>query len=196
MCGVQILSWCDSLTLAPMKEYKHPPKIDIRLAAQSPEHLSGRESLSNYKRLMQETQGLGGDKLISWSVLIENRPNATGQPSAWLALRLTLTLPLLCQRCLGLVDVDIDIDRSLRFVDTEAQAEQQDDASEEDLLVISAEFDLAALIEDEVLLDLPLVPRHGICPVPVKLAVADDGFDGAAEKPNAFAVLAQLKGRH
>jgi len=46
-----------------------------------------------------------------------------------------------------------------------------------------------------VLMDLPLVPRHDICPVAVKLAVADADFEVAAEKPNPFAQLAQLKGK-
>jgi uncharacterized protein len=104
------------------------------------------------------------------------------------------SLPLICQRCLGPVDVPLVIERAFRFVETEAQAEQEDDASPEDLLVLSRDFDLAALMEDEVLMELPVVPRHEVCPVPVKLAVADANFDESAPKPNPFAVLAGLKG--
>jgi uncharacterized protein len=59
---------------------------------------------------------------------------------------------------------------------------------------LSREFDLAALIEDEVLMDLPLVARHDICPVQIKLAVADANFIDASPPPNPFAVLSQLKG--
>jgi uncharacterized protein len=89
----------------------------------------------------------------------------------------------------------VQIDRSFRFVESETVAEQEDDESEEDVLVCSREFDLGALIEDEVLMDLPLVPRHERCPAPVTLAAADADFDTPAEKTNPFAVLVQLKGK-
>jgi uncharacterized protein len=78
-------------------------------------------------------------------------------------------------------------------VETEVQAELEDDESLEDVLVASQDFDLASLIEDEVLLDLPLVPRHDVCPVDVKLAVADADFEQQQEKPHPFAALASLK---
>jgi uncharacterized protein len=80
-------------------------------------------------------------------------------------------------------------------VDSEAQAEQQDDESEEDLLVMSRDFDLMALIEDEVLMDLPVVPRHEVCPVLVKLAAADPDFELESVKPNPFSALAVLKAK-
>jgi len=107
----------------------------------------------------------------------------------------TTSLPQICQRCLEPVDVAVQLEREFRFVESEAVAETQDDDCEEDLLVTSREFDLAALIEDEVLLAMPLVPRHDTCPVNVKMVAADPDFDALAEKPNPFAVLAQLKGK-
>ena len=61
------------------------------------------------------------------------------------------------------------------------------------MLVTSRDFDLAALVEDEVLLAMPLVPRHEVCPVKVKMAAADIDFEAPVEKPNPFAMLAQLK---
>jgi uncharacterized protein len=85
------------------------------------------------------------------------------------------------------------IERAFRFVETEAQAELEDDASPEDVLVLSRDFDLATLIEDEVLMDLPVVPRHDTCPVPVKLTAADADFEEVSPKPSPFAVLAGLK---
>ena len=62
------------------------------------------------------------------------------------------------------------------------------------MLVLSQDFKLIDLIEDEVLMALPGVPRHEECPLDVKLAVVDPGFDAAlAEKQNPFAVLATLR---
>jgi uncharacterized protein len=48
-----------------------------------------------------------------------------------------------------------------------------------------------SLIEDEVLLALPIVPRHDHCPVPVPLSSEpDDAGDGAS---HPFAALAALR---
>ena len=63
------------------------------------------------------------------------------------------------------------------------------------MLVQSRDFDLQALVEDEVLMDLPVVPRHDTCPVAIKLAAADADFEAVSVKPNPFAVLAALKGK-
>ncbi|HQS64567.1 MAG TPA: YceD family protein, partial [Acidovorax defluvii] len=99
-----------------------------------------------------------------------------------------------CQRCLTPVDVPLAVERSFRFVADEATAEALDDESEEDLLALSREFDLRELIEDELLMALPVVPRHDECPSAVPLASSDDDFEAAsAEKPNPFAALASLR---
>jgi uncharacterized protein len=177
-----------------MNQNKLPPHIDVKHAAQANLHLAGRNVLSNYERLAQETQGLGLDNHLDWAVHLELREDQAGQATQWLHLTVSTVLPQTCQRCLGLADIVIAIDRQFRFVESEAVAEAQDDESEEDLLVTSREFDLASLIEDEVLMALPLVPRHEVCPIAPKLSVADTDFDAASEKPNPFAQLAQLKG--
>jgi uncharacterized protein len=73
-------------------------------------------------------------------------------------------------------------------------AAAQDETSEEDVLALSRDFNLFELIEDEVLMSLPLVPRHEVCPVAVKLAVVDPDFESALEdKPKPFAALAKLR---
>jgi len=177
-----------------MNETQHPPKLDIKQSAQASLHFEGLDKLSNYERLMQEAQGPSAENALHWSALTEWRADAVGHAVPWLHLTVKTSLPQICQRCLGPVDVQVQIARDFRFVESESAAEQQDDESEEDVLVISRAFDLAVLIEDEVLMDLPLIARHEVCPVAVKLAAVDADFDSPAEKPNPFAVLAQLKG--
>lgn len=142
---------------------------------------------------MQETKGLGAENMLNWSARFELQTGQTGQAQVWLHLVVGVSLPLTCQRCLTAVEVPVQIDRTFKFVDTEAQAELEDDESQEDLLVSSREFDLSALIEDEVLMDLPVVPRHDTCPVALKLAAVDVDFEDVPAKPNPFAVLAGLK---
>jgi uncharacterized protein len=177
-----------------MNEHKHPPKLDIRHAAPSQLQIEGHDVLLNYERLMAETKGLAGENALHWTTQVEQRANAAGQSEPWLRLTVETVFPQTCQRCLGPVDVSVQVDREFRFVESEAVAQQQDDECEEDLLVTSREFDLATLIEDEVLMALPLVPRHETCPVKLKMVAVDKEFDASLEKPNPFSVLAKLKG--
>jgi uncharacterized protein len=84
----------------------------------------------------------------------------------------------------------VEIDRWFRFVESEEVALAQDDDCEEDLLVMSPQFDLLNLLEDELLLDLPLVPMHERCPDSLPALEQPE-----AVKPNPFAVLAGLKNK-
>lgn len=94
------------------------------------------------------------------------------------------------------MDTKLDVDRSYRFVADEATASALDDSCEEDLLVLSREFNLSELIEDELLMALPLVPMHEICPEQPKMAVIDADFEQQLqEKPNPFAALEALKSK-
>jgi uncharacterized protein len=62
------------------------------------------------------------------------------------------------------------------------------------VLALSRSFDLVELVEDELLMELPLAPRHEICPEQVNLAVADEEFESASSgRENPFAVLGKLK---
>jgi uncharacterized protein len=176
-----------------MSEHARPPHIDARQWCLDGRQLTGQTALSKFERLMQESQGVGAENPVNWSVRAWTMTDATGVSQAWLHLDAKLDMPLTCQRCLRAVDESIHIQRSYRFVETEAQADLQDEASEEDLLVISRDFDLAALMEDEVLMDMPVVPRHEVCPVAVKLAAIDADFEAVSVKPNPFLALASLK---
>ncbi len=175
-------------------QHNHPPILDITHAAQAKTTLQGQDALSNYERLLAESVGQDNNSAVQWTVRFDVRGNPAGEPSAWLRLTVDTYLVQTCQRCLQPTEVALHVDRAFRFVASEAVAEQEDDDCDEDLLVSSRTFDLAALIEDEVLLELPLVPRHDVCPVPVKTVVADADFDAPTVKPNPFAALAALKG--
>jgi uncharacterized protein len=102
-----------------------------------------------------------------------------------------------CQRCLQPVTVDIDVDRHFVFVADEATAAARDEDSEDDWLVLERSLDLHELVEDELLLGLPLVPRHERCPNPLAVDVMVGGERPSAEDetPNPFGALAALKGK-
>ena len=179
---------------AHMTKEHSPDRLDIKAFAQAGGHLSGHDSLLKYKRLAQEAKGLHPDLLVDWSADGEVRTVAGLGAQIWVHLKVHATFPMQCQRCLGPVDVPIDIEREFRFVADEATAEALDDDCEEDLIAISREFDLRQLIEDELLMELPVVPRHDECPEPVVLESTDEDFEEAnTQKTNPFAALATLR---
>lgn len=170
-------------------------RLDIQAFAQAGAALSGVDLLSKYERLLQESGGQGADRPVQWAARGETRADAGGYAQTWLHLSARVSLPLTCQRCLGPVDIDLEVDRSFRFVATEEQAQAEDEEAEEDVLALQRDFNLTDLIEDELLMALPVVPRHEVCPTDVKLVAQDADFEAAqAEKPHPFAALAGLKG--
>lgn len=170
-------------------------RLDVKAFAKAGAILSGDDALSKYERLLQECSAPGVDRRVRWEARGEMRVDASGFAQVWLHLQARVSLPLTCQRCLGPADIGLEIDRSFRFVASEEQAAAEDEEAEEDVLALRRDFNLLELIEDELLMELPLVPRHEVCPTQVKLAVQDADFEAAqAEKPNPFAALAGLKG--
>lgn len=168
-------------------------QLDVKSFAEEAGELAGRESLRSHERLLAETQGRGPEAPVTWSARGELRNPRHVQPEIWLHLKAGALLALTCQRCLTPVEVPVSVERSFRFVNDEQTAAALDDQSEEDVLALSRSFDVVQLVEDELLMELPLAPRHEACP-PVHLAVADEAFEGSsARRENPFAVLGRLK---
>ena len=75
----------------------------------------------------------------------------------------------------------------------EQQAEALDrTVDDEDVLALTAAIDLRQLTEDELILALPLVPRHEQCPQPLPMTAGEDEIAAAEEAEHAFAGLASL----
>jgi uncharacterized protein len=171
-----------------------PHRLDVRRFAEEGGEIDASEHLHSFRRLVAETQDAELARNVRWRARGELRNPRHVHPQVWVHLDAETTLPLVCQRCLSPVDVPLEVHRSFRFVPDEATAAAEDDASEEDLLALSRSFDLVELVEDELLMELPVAPRHEVCPEPVKMSAADPDFDAAApEKEHPFALLGRLK---
>jgi uncharacterized protein len=172
-----------------------PRRLDVHRFAEEGAELDAGDALRTFPRLLQEAvEGEGEQRAVRWRARGEMLNPRHVQPEVWMHLQAEATLPLVCQRCLQVVDVPLEVNRSFRFVADEATAAAEDDASEEDLLALSRNFDLVELVEDELLMEVPLSPRHEVCPEPVKMSVEDEGFEAAqADKVRPFAVLGKLK---
>ena len=170
-----------------------PRRLDVQAFALAQGHLEGADPLERYERLVDAAADHAVDGLVTWDARGASTRDALGGTQCWLHLKVQTRLALTCQRCLGRLMWPVDVERAFRFVADEATAEEQDETSEEDVLVLTADLDLQSLIEDEVLLSLPYVPRHADCPEQPTLSATDENFDRPAPKPHPFAALASLK---
>lgn len=184
---------------AEPKSSWNPDRFDVRAFTHAGARLAAQEPLSLFSRLLAELpeESDADDRTVDWIVLGEQRPGQRGaEPSAWLCLQARTTLPLICQRCLAPVDTPLAVDRWFRFVADEATAAAEDEDSDEDVLAMEPRPSLRELIEDELLMELPLVPMHDSCPqAPAALAASDDPGTDAGEpaRRSPFAELARLK---
>ncbi|MEO8544976.1 MAG: YceD family protein [Burkholderiaceae bacterium] len=168
--------------------------LDVRAFARSGGSLRGTAPLSDFARVAHDCEGGGAGITVTWSAEGSVRAGAGEALQILLHLLVDAALPLTCQRCLEPVEIPAAVDQWFRFVPDEDTADAQDDDSPEDLLVESAQFDLRELVEDELVLAMPLIPSHAVCPAAPRLSARDPGFDDAPlTKPNAFAVLGKLK---
>ena len=173
-----------------------PGRLDVNGFAEAAATVSGDEPLQTYRRLCAEVAALSPDASVRWQAEGAHRDGPDGTPVPWLHLQAQTTVPLVCQRCLAPVEVGLKVDRWFRFAADEATAAAEDEDSDEDVLVSSRDFDLQALIEDELLMEIPVTPRHELCPEPVQLSAADPDFEAAeASRPNPFSVLGALRSR-
>ena len=180
----------------PQKSAWNPDRLDARAFAEAQGHLQIETPLSHLPRLRDEADaGVLSLGDVVWEAVAEMRPSASGgTPSPWLHLTAHASLPLTCQRCLGPVDTPLDVDRWFRFVADEVTAEAQDDDADEDLLALEPRPSLFEVLEDELLMALPLVPLHASCPVDVVFKAGDPGVaDDEAPPKNPFAALERLK---
>lgn len=172
-----------------------PRRLDVAALSAARGELSGQWPLSVFPRLSDavlDAEPPGA--LVHWQAQAEQRPVTGAAPEIWLRLSAQAGVSMCCQRCLGSLPVPLDVDRWIRFVAGAAEAETLDAELEDDVLELQHHTDLCELVEDELLLALPLVPRHDECPEPLPMASQDDQSQPeTAERPNPFAALAQLK---
>lgn len=146
------------------------------------ERLDGALAGRDLPRLRSAVSDFAGDVGVSLSFQGEGREcTVRGAVSA--------SLLLCCQRCLGPMQWQAQIDVATRFVS--AGALDNDSELESVHLDEDGSTSLRELIEDEVLLAMPQYPLHDEQDCPVR--VQDVAPSEAEQRPNPFAVLADWK---
>ncbi|HSD60950.1 MAG TPA: YceD family protein [Burkholderiales bacterium] len=158
--------------------------IDGLEFARAGKSLSGNLKAGDLERLQDSLASSEGE--LEFTLRGQQNPN--GRPMLHLAVRGTLQLR--CQRCLGVLAHSVDIASDLLLLRDESEfAELMDDEDDSvDGILAAPKMDVAAIVEDEIVLSLPYAPRH---------PVGGCGPGGAPEagggKASPFATLAKLK---
>lgn len=130
-----------------------PLEVDpFRLAARE-DHLQGTISLKQMKRLISMLTSDEGDVYIDvkFSVDINHVVILTGE--------IKTDTKLICQRCMGEMELPIALKVQLAFVRSEAEMERLPEGYEV-TLIEDTPMMLSDIIEDEILLALPPIPKH------------------------------------
>lgn len=161
---------------------------------------SGTLPLSRFARIAHEAVGSVDEQLVS----IDCKLSLDAYHRiVWLDATLSTEVPLQCQRCLDAVSIQLHNELRLALFEDETLIERLDEDA--DFIVLGesefstkgdfstpAVLNLLSLLEDELLLLMPLSPKHVACEHKHQPAVQ------AAEtekKDNPFEVLASLKGK-
>ena len=102
-----------------------------------------------------------GEGTVAWR--IEGTTDARGRPA--LSIALEGTVPLECQRCLAPFEFVVAQRTLAVLARSEAEADDLDAESDDEVLLADRTLDPAQLVEDELLLTLPYAPKHadGAC---------------------------------
>lgn len=164
-----------------------PHSVDALKFCQQRASVTGSVLLAALPRLSAELQRVDGIVQVELVFGLDEQSRKVIQG------RIEAVLPLLCQRCMQGLDVPVSVDVQLGLVWTDEQAVQLP-RSLDPVQMETQEMDLYAIVEEELLLAMPLVAHHeqGVCEPP-QLALQPQAEMPAEIKDNPFQVLAALK---
>jgi uncharacterized protein len=136
--------------------------------------------LSSLERLADVlAEQIGSARVVVEGVLEEG--------DCFLVLHIEADPRLECQRCLGVMPWPLNIESKLLLV-APGESIPDEDLEEDDFdsIVAERDLDVRELVEEELLLALPLAPRHEECESPLPR--------GQDDSASPFAALAKLRG--
>ncbi len=158
-----------------------PERVDASRMVQARRFFAGKLPLASFRRLRESLAAVEGEA----SYELEFGKDELGV--AYLAVRVDADLPLTCQRTLEAYREPVHVDQRLGLIGEESE-EAALPPGYEPLLIPDGELSLADVIEDELILALPVVPLKPGAP----LEWHDEGAVEESE-PNPFAALGTLR---
>lgn len=168
-----------------------PKEIDPFKFAHNGRELEGEVTLAKMPRLADSLYSKEGVVKVSMRFDID----PTGTP--YMQGHFETTLSLICERCLGELTWPVTINSLLALIKHERLVESLADHYEPWVIDDSNFVDPATVVEDELILALPLVPRHDYDCLPEEAWFSGDKeIEDKPEKPaSPFAGLSALKSK-
>ncbi|NQZ79782.1 MAG: 23S rRNA accumulation protein YceD [Colwellia sp.] len=170
-----------------MQNLKLPITIDPKRSAQRKLVCEGRFELSGMNRLLAVCENTSEQVKVNVNFNMDERGLIVISGTS------SVLVTLICQRCTDAFEQLLEVSFTfspVKDADEEAELPSYYDAIELDE---NGEINLRELVEDELLLEIPLIPRHSIedCKAPADSVWGE--LPEELEKPNPFDVLKQLK---
>ena len=161
-----------------------PERVDASRMVQARRSFQGKLPLASFRRLRESLAAAEGEANFD----LEFGKDELGV--AYLAVRVDADLPLTCQRTLEVYPQPVHVDQRLGLIGDESE-EAALPPGYEALLIVDGQVHPAEVIEDELILALPVVPLKPGAPLDWNDGSEPDPVD--EEPTNPFAVLAKLK---
>lgn len=160
-------------------------KFDPRKFADKGTRLEGQLPLSLCERLAEYLVDTDGVVEVSLKLTLdeEKRRIVTGTADT--------TVKVVCQRCLEPMTLDVHADYALAITQDDEEALHIPEHCDPFMVAINEEISVADLVEDELIVSMPLVSYHDEKACKGKSHYSSG--DVLDEKPNPFSVLQKLK---
>jgi len=167
---------------------KLPKEIDPWRMAQNGIQLSGEISLDTMPRLCESL--LTDQGIVQVELAFEMDEVGTPYMKGQFQTEVSLT----CERCLSEMRYALSTKCLLAMVMSESKIDELAEQYDPWLLENNDPVALASVIEDELILGLPLVPRHQEACLPAEVWTSGEDETEEVDKPaSPFAVLSSLK---
>ncbi|NJD00197.1 23S rRNA accumulation protein YceD [Candidatus Erwinia dacicola] len=171
-----------------MQKVKLPLTLDAVRTAQKRLDYQGVYTPEQVERIADSVVSLDSDVECAMSFAIDEQRLAVLKGTA------DVSVTLCCQRCNQTFSHHVHVSYCFSLIVTDEQAEALPEAYEPINVNEFVKTELLELVEDEIILALPVVPVHDSEHCEVSEADMVFGkLPAEAEKPNPFAVLASLK---
>lgn len=166
-----------------------PQQVDPFRFAENATRLRGTLSIQNMQRLLTSLYSDEGEVTIVMEFGIDE------QKIRFLQGHIEGSVILQCQRCMEKLPYTINNDFCAGLVETDEEAEllpKQYDP----VMVTEGSLIIQDMIEDELIINLPIVPMHDMKDCKVKLPlVAEDEIENVVKKDNPFKVIESLRSK-
>lgn len=160
---------------------------DVFALARNGGQLAGQLSVSSLTRLRSDLS----DDLGALTYQVVGRVGE--KTNLFIDIAIDGAMNMVCQRCLEPVSQLISVSNTLQLVESEEQMDNEEDElaailagdDSPEKIVGSKEFNVFDLLEDEVILSLPMSVMHEVCDKSLPMS--------AGEKASPFDVLLKLK---